>query len=168
MHASPHLHLLCGKIAAGKSTLAAKLSIQPETVMISEDAWLKSLFADEMTTGADYVRFSGRLKAAMEPHVLALLAKGISVVLDFPANTRSQRGWLKHLSDETGVPHVLHYLDASDELCLQRLRARNAKGGHAFAVTDAQFWQFTKYFDPPSPEEGFNVVRHEQRPDAAE
>ncbi len=168
MPASPHLHLLCGKIGAGKSTLAAELSMQPETVLISEDAWLKALFADDIATGADYVRFSDRLKTAMEPHVLGLLAKGISVVLDFPANTRSQRDWLKHLSVQSGVPHVLHYLDASDALCLERLHARNAEGEHAFAVTDAQFWQFTKHFDPPSPEEGLNVMRHVQRPDGAE
>jgi predicted kinase len=34
------LHLLCGLIASGKSTLAQQLASRPLTVLISEDAWL--------------------------------------------------------------------------------------------------------------------------------
>ena len=45
---SPILHMLCGKIAAGKSTLAARLASAPETVLIAEDDWLNALFADEL------------------------------------------------------------------------------------------------------------------------
>ena len=42
----PTLHFFCGKIAAGKSTLAAKLAEQEGTVLIAEDAWLAALYAD--------------------------------------------------------------------------------------------------------------------------
>ena len=38
------LHLVCGKIAAGKSTLTAELAAQPRTVLISEDFWTARLF----------------------------------------------------------------------------------------------------------------------------
>ena len=44
----PVLYLLCGKIAAGKSTLAGKLAARPATVLISEDHWNSNLFADEL------------------------------------------------------------------------------------------------------------------------
>ncbi len=33
---SPTLHMLCGKIAAGKSTLAASLASAPRTVLIAD------------------------------------------------------------------------------------------------------------------------------------
>lgn len=52
----PTLHLLCGKIASGKSTLSATLATQPGSVIIAEDRWLAQLYADEMQTVADYVR----------------------------------------------------------------------------------------------------------------
>lgn len=45
------LHLLCGKIASGKSTLAAELSAAPGCVVISEDQWLAALYKDEMQSG---------------------------------------------------------------------------------------------------------------------
>lgn len=41
----PTLHMLCGKIASGKSTLAARLSATPGTVLVSEDAWRTALSA---------------------------------------------------------------------------------------------------------------------------
>ena len=53
---SPTLHLLCGKIASGKSTLAAELAAAPGTVLISEDARLAPLYGEEMLSVADYVR----------------------------------------------------------------------------------------------------------------
>jgi predicted kinase len=36
----PTLHMLCGKIAAGKSSLAARLGAAPLTVIVSEDKWM--------------------------------------------------------------------------------------------------------------------------------
>lgn len=157
----PTLHLLCGKIAAGKSTLAAKLSDQGGTVLISEDSWLSALFKDEMSSIKDYVRCSTRIRAVMEPHVLSLLGAGISVVLDFPANTFQMRTWMRRIVEQTSARHVFHILDVPDEVCLGRLRARNAAGDHAFEVSEAQFHQVTKHFAPPTPAEGFNIVRHQ-------
>ena len=59
------LHLVCGKIAAGKSTLCARLGAAPNSVTISEDAWLKSLFGDEMKDASDYIRVSAKLRPPM-------------------------------------------------------------------------------------------------------
>ena len=42
------LYLLCGKIGAGKSTLARQLAARPATVLISEDHWNATLFPDEL------------------------------------------------------------------------------------------------------------------------
>ena len=99
---APVLHLLCGKIAAGKSTLAADLSNGPGTVLISEDAWLKPLYGDQMQTGAEFLRCSDLLRQAMAPHVVALLGAGNSVVLDFAANTVQQRRWMKGIVTQRG------------------------------------------------------------------
>lgn len=44
---SPTLHLLCGKIASGKSTLAAQLGRTAGTILIAEDDWLDSLYSEK-------------------------------------------------------------------------------------------------------------------------
>lgn len=152
--------MLCGKIAAGKSTLAARLARERGTVLVAEDDWLGALFADQMSTGADYVRCASKLRQVMGPHVAALLNAGVSVVLDFPANTVETRAWMREILAETSASHQLHVLNAPDEVCLARLRERNAGGAHAFAATEAQFHAFTRHFVAPTPEEGFTLVIH--------
>jgi predicted kinase len=152
--------MVCGKIASGKSTLAADLGRSAGAVVIAEDAWLHALYADQLASLGDYGRCSGRLRAAMAPHVAALLGAGVSVVLDFPANTVDQRAWMRGIVEASGAAHRLHLLAASDALCLARLRARNAAGDHPFAVTEDQFHQVTRHFAPPAPEEGFTIVAH--------
>lgn len=157
---TPMLHLLCGKIGSGKSTLAAHLAGQPHTVLISEDAWLAALYPGEIAALPDYLHRAARLRHAMADHVPALLAAGLSVVLDFPANTVAQRAWARGLIDRAGVPHRLHFLDVPDAVCKGRLRDRNARGEHPFNTSDEQFDLISSHFAAPQDSEGFDVVRH--------
>ncbi|MBI6549383.1 AAA family ATPase [Xenorhabdus lircayensis] len=154
------LHILCGKIASGKSTLSAKLALQPMTIVISEDQWLSRLYASEIKTVSDYVHCASKLRNAVEPHLIALLKAGISVVLDFPANTISNRKWMKGIIDATKADNRLHFLEVPDEVCLARLRLRNQSGTHDFSTTEEQFELITRYFVTPQEEEGFNIVLH--------
>ena len=163
----PTLHLLCGKIAAGKSTLAARLAAESAAVLIRDDDWLATLYPGEIAALEDYVRCSRRLREAIGPLVVALLGTGVSVVLDFPANTLISRHWMRGLIDRAGVAHALHVLDVPDEVCKARLVRRNRDGGHPFAPSEADYELFTRHFVPPSPDEGFTVVVHAHSADAS-
>ncbi|APA67892.1 AAA family ATPase [Janthinobacterium sp. 1_2014MBL_MicDiv] len=156
---APTLHLVCGKIASGKSTLSARLASAPHTVRISEDSLLAQLYPGQIASLADYVACAARLRAAIAPLALQMLQAGVSVVLDFPANTPASRAWMRELFQQAGTPHVLHYLDVPDEQCKARLRQRNASGLHPFSTSDAQFDDITRHFVPPEASEGFHVVR---------
>jgi len=160
------LHLVCGKIGAGKSTLCARLAAEPETLLVSEDHWMAHLYPGELNDLADYVRLSARLRAAMTSHIVDVLKTGLSVVLDFPANTPGQRTWMRELIDASGAAHQLHLLEVPDAVCKARLHARNASGEHPFETSDAQFDLFTARFAPPAPSEGFNVVGYSYNGDS--
>jgi predicted kinase len=150
--------MICGKAAAGKSTLAARLADAPGTILISEDGWTSRLFKQEMQTTADYARYSRRLRDAMGPHIQAILRAGLSVVLDFPANTPANRQWMRGLFEAAGSAHRLHVLDVTDDVCKQRLHRRNASGTHEFTVSDAEFDEITSYFVAPTAAEGFEMT----------
>src|SRR5262245_66496713 len=94
------LNLLCGKIAAGKSTLAHRLAAQPATLLICQDHWMSHLFPTENRTIDDFARLSARLRAAMGPHIVDILQQGLSVVLDFSANHVRYRDWMSLLLSE--------------------------------------------------------------------
>lgn len=153
------LHLVCGKIAAGKSSLCARLAAAPGTILISQDFWMKRLWGEELREVADYLRLAPRLNSAIGPLVTDLLEAGLDVVLDFPANTVRTRSWWKAAAESAGAPHRLHWLDVPDDICRDRLRRRNAEGTHDFAASDEQFELITSYFEAPSAAEGLVVVR---------
>lgn len=157
-----NLHLLCGKIAAGKSTLARRLAEAPATLLVSQDDWLPRLYPGEIATLEDYVRCSGRLREAMAPHLAAILKAGLSIVLDFPANTVATRAWMREMFEAAGADHRLHLLEAPDALCKSRLAERNAAGEHPYRSSEEIFEIFTRHFVPPSADEGFEVVLHRQ------
>jgi predicted kinase len=163
MNTSAKLIFLCGKMAAGKSTLARDLAKRENAVLVVEDEFLNALFPGDIIDIAGYVRCSSRLKSALAPHVCALLSKGISVVLDFPANTKAQRVWFRELVERANVEHELHFIDASDALCKGQLagRSKSLPAG-ALWTTEAEFEAMAAYFQPPSDDENFNVVRHER------
>ena len=117
------------------------------------------LFPTENRTVEDFARLSARLRDAMGPHVVDILRHDLSVVLDFPGNTRSQRQWFRQLAERAQASHELHYLDVSDDICKAQLRERSKSlpPGAPF-TSDDEFDAITKYFEPPSTEEGFKVV----------
>ncbi|WP_316155060.1 ATP-binding protein [Cupriavidus sp. BIC8F] len=154
------LHMVCGKIASGKSTLPKRLACTENALVISEDVWMAHLYSGEIRALEDYVRCSGRIRRVLSDHVRTLLSAGMSVILDFPFNTIDSRAWGRELFNGARVGHLLHYLEVNDEICKMRLRARNASGEHPFETSDAQFDQITQYFGPPSTAEGFQIVWH--------
>jgi hypothetical protein len=44
-----------------------------------------------------------------------VLHLGVSVVMDFPGNTKKQRTWFKEIFSEEDIPHKLIYLKADDD-----------------------------------------------------
>ena len=156
----PTLHLLCGKIASGKSTLAKTLVAEHAAILLSEDTWLAQLYPGEILSIADYLRCAQRIRGVLGPLVINLLESGVNVVLDFPANTLANREWLLGLAQAAEVPHRLHYLELDDATCRARLHARNARGDHDFAATDAEFELITQHFCVPSEEEGLVIEVH--------
>jgi predicted kinase len=156
------LHFFCGKMAAGKSTLAKELASRHDAILLTEDDWLAQLYPEEITDIPSYIKYSARLKNSLSEHILLLLSRGLSVVLDFPANTKSQRSWFRSIFVRADVAHVLHFIDASDQLCKQQLqqRSKDKPQGAAF-TSEADFDAITEYFQAPLENEGFNLVRYQ-------
>lgn len=162
-HTSAKLIFFCGKMAAGKSTLARELAERENAVLLVQDEFLEKLYPGEITDVPGYVKYSSRLKDALAPHICSLLGKGITVVLDFPGNTLAQRAWFRYLFESAQVEHELHFVDAADNVCKRQLKDRNKDlpPGTAW-TTDAEFDAITAYFQPPSDEEGFNVIYYQR------
>lgn len=155
------LIFFCGKMAAGKSTLARELATRERGVLLIQDEFVERLFPGEIVDIPSYIKYSARLRSAREPHVGALLAMGTSVVLDFPGNTKAPRAWFRGLFEQAGVAHELHVIDAPDALCKRQLkeRSKDLPPGTPW-TSEAEFDMIMAHFLPPSEDEEFNVIRH--------
>lgn len=156
------LHFMCGKMASGKSTLSKDLAKKYNAILLSEEDILSRLYPNEITTIPEYVEYSRSVKGMLKEHIIDILVKGSSVVLDFPANTKKQRKWFKDIFQEAWVKHTLHFLDKSDEICKLQLakRSENLPKDTPF-TTEKEFEMIAKYFEKPEKTENFHILRYE-------
>lgn len=122
---------------------------------------MDKLYGEEIKTFEDYLKYSERFKSILFRHIQDLLLSDISVVLDFPANTPTQRAWFRNIFESAKVEHTLHYIDVSDEICKQQLKKRSSElpKGSKF-TTEAEFDMITQYFKAPMDDEKFIIKRY--------
>ena len=150
-------------MASGKSTFARELATREKAVLLVQDDLLNALFPGEIVDILAFVDRYTRLKNALTPHICVLLSNSISVVLDFAAATKAQRAWFRELIERTNAEHELHFIDASDTLCKDQLRKRSRGLPDSTPwTTEGEFEAINAYFQPPSEDEKFNVIRHER------
>jgi len=152
------LIFFCGKMGSGKSTKSKQVALDRNAVLLSEDEWLSSLYPSLIASFDDYLKYSALLKPLIKTHVPNILRTGANVVMDFPANTVSQRKWFADLVSTAQAPHELIYLKVSNELCLKQIAQRCIeKPDRANFDTESVFNEVTKYFEEPSKNEGINI-----------
>lgn len=145
-------------MGAGKTTKSKQVVVERNAVLVSEDDWLATLYPHQIKSFEDYKEFSARLKPLVKRHVQNILRTGPNVVMDFPANTVSQRNWFKVMASEIGALHELIYLNTSEEICLKRITQRSVDmPERASFDTEEVFRQVTRYFEEPSAKEGLNI-----------
>lgn len=154
------LTFFCGKMGAGKSTKAIEIVQNSNAVLLSEDEWLAALYPNQIKSLDDYIKYSQLLKPQMKDLVQSILRAGTDVVMDFPANTLSQRQWFTRIFSEINAPHTLIFLDVTNDTCLKRIEKRRIEQPER-ATTDTVelFNAVTKYFETPKLKEGFNVQK---------
>jgi len=143
------LIFFCGKMGAGKSTLAKRLAEDKGAVLISEDDLLSKLYTGKIKSVKDYKLYSDKLKPVVSDTVQQILKRGVTVVLDFPANTERQ------ISDGVHSEHTCYFVDRNDEVCIKQLLKR----GNPNTDTVEMFHAITQYFTEPSNSENINTVR---------
>ena len=158
MHQKGTLIFFCGKMGSGKSTKSQEIAKEMQAVLLSEDEWLSLIYPDEIINFDSYLKYSSRIKPLLKSHVQNILNTGVSVVMDFPANTKNQRQWFKEIYSEHDIPHKLVYLKASDQLCLKQIKQRRITNPERENFdTEEVFHQVNSYFQPPSVNEVFNI-----------
>jgi predicted kinase len=154
------LHLMVGLPGSGKTTLARKLEVDCAALRLSVDEWHVRLFGmdvDDSSGDADFATHNDR-HAAIERLLWEAAARvlmlGVDVILDFGFWTRRERDELRARAHGVGVGFKIHFAVASEELLLERIKARNSQlPSGTFHIPAARLKEWMRLFEAPSPEE---------------
>ena len=158
------LIFFCGKMGAGKSTKSAMMAQDRNAVLLSEDEWLESLYPNKVRSLDDYINYSNLIKPQIKKLVQSILATGTDVVMDFPANTISQREWFQTIFSEIDASHTMVYIDMPDNICLEQITKRRIEQPERAATDTVEVFEAVKkHFVSPEPEEGFTITKVVQK-----
>ncbi len=137
------LILLCGLPGSGKTTLARKLAEDLPAVRLCPDEWMADLGVDLFD-----VPFRARMEAALRRHAHALLARGLTVVLENGFWSRAEREELLREGRALGARVELRFLDVPLDELVRRLEARAEEPGTAL-ITRSLLEDCAPLFEAP-------------------
>jgi predicted kinase len=154
--APPRVVGVGGMIASGKSTAAATIGDLLAAPVLSSDRTRKRLMGlkprESMRSEAWSGGYSSNATEAVYDELWRLsdivLSSGRPVVIDASFRTAAMREGARRLAARHGVPFVLVECGAPRELIVERLAAREARGGHESDARGDLLDQFEKRFEP--------------------
>ncbi len=155
----PTVHLLCGYAAAGKTSLARRLSEESGAVRFTLDEWMLSLYGWS-PYDARYGPAAERVKELIWSVAAQCLAGGLDVVLDWSQWSRERRRQWSSRATAAGARVVVHYLAVPLDTALGRLAARNRErpaGSHELDLDEVRAF-FEEHFEVPDPDEGLEII----------
>lgn len=143
------LFLMCGLPGAGKTTLAKQLERERHALRFTPDDWIASLHIDPYDEAK-----RAEIEALQWQIASRALELGIDVVLDFGVWRRRERDEFRARAKALGADTEIRFLDVPREELLARLATRGAAPpAGAFHVSAPELDEYTKSFEPPTPDE---------------
>ena len=141
----PRLIIVCGLPGSGKTTLAKRLEGKLRAIRFSPDEWMDALSLDLY----DEVRRE-KIEAMQWKLVQDLLARGLTVIIEWGTWGRSERDTLRLGARALGAAVELHYLSVPVDVLFDRIQRRGME--HPPIERDALL-RWSEMFQAPTPEE---------------
>lgn len=141
----PRLIIVCGLPGSGKTTHAKIIERDLGAVRFSPDEWMDAL-------SVDLYDESSRAKIETLQWKLGqkLLARGLSVIIEWGTWGRSERDKLRLEARTLGAAVELHYLSAAEDVLFERIRRRGRENP---PIARGDLLRWSEIFEAPDAEE---------------
>ena len=139
------LIIVCGLPGSGKTTLATRLEGMLRAIRFSPDEWMNALSLDIY----DEER-RAKVEALQWRFAQDLLARGVTVIIEWGTWARSERDALRIGARALGAAVELHYLAAPADVLFDRIQRRGTEDP---PIGRDALLRWFETFEVPTPEE---------------
>lgn len=141
----PRLFIVCGLPGAGKTTCAREIERRFHAIRFCPDEWMSALSLDIYDEA-----MRAKIEALQWMLAQSLLARGVSVIIEWGTWGRSERDTLRLGARALGAKVELHYLSAPLSELYERISKRGLEDP---PIRRADLEQWAANFEAPTPEE---------------
>lgn len=142
--------ILCGQVAAGKTTYARQLASREPSLILSIDDLVVSL-RDHCEGPQQLRQLEGAIRAYDISLAKQLIPQGITCIIDHGHWTRASRRQIMEACEADGIAYRLLWLTCPREERLRRLKRRNAQllssGENGYVIQEEQLDRFDSWFE---------------------
>jgi predicted kinase len=139
------LIVVCGLPGSGKTTLALALESRLRAIRFSPDDWMDAL---SVNLYREDVR--EKIEALQWKLTQDLLARGLTVIIEWGTWARSERDTLRLVARGLGAAVELHYLTAPVDVLFERLQRRGRENP---PIERDALYRWAEIFQVPTAEE---------------
>lgn len=152
------LNVIFGPSGAGKTTYANAFARRERAVAFVLDEWMARLFGPDIPAQVEYpwlVERVGRCEAQIWSSAAAVLASGVSVILDLGLMRKADRDRVREIAEAVELPVQWHYVTAPQEIRRARVAERTKVHGQTLPLqaTPDMFEFVEGVFEAPADEE---------------
>jgi len=156
----PIAHLMCGLVAAGKTTLARQLAEELPALRFSRDEWMIRLYGLPYAN-PQYVEHLDPCTELIWDVAVEALRLGVNVILDLNRWSRRRRADALDRARTAGFDAVVHFLDVPIDTAIRRARHRlSTAPADAHRIDEAAVRHFATIFEQPTDDECLKIIRH--------
>ncbi|MBR6790208.1 MAG: ATP-binding protein [Oscillospiraceae bacterium] len=149
------VHLICGRICSGKTTLAKTLAEEHNAVILSCDEVTWALFGNDL--GEKHDQMTGRIRTYLLQKAVEIIRAGTGVILDWGFWTAAYRREIREYFAAASVEVCWHYVTVSPVEWERRIGKRNAAvlsgESHDYFVDEGLRAKLERLFEEPEENE---------------